>query len=314
MSSEEIEKQASKQLADIAGEMMRENKNKRRWRLFFLLIFLTYFIGLGYIALSESNILDKALEKKSSFVAEVVLSGTVAIDGDINYDNSAELLEEAFAEPNAEAIILRLNSSGGSPVQAHRIYNTINRLKAHFKKKVYVVIEDICASACYLIASSADEIYADKSSIVGSIGVIISSFGVTEAAKKMGIERRVYTAGKFKNLLDPFDVENEAVNKHINDEILQKSHQAFIDDVKKGRGNRLKLDTPDLFSGLFWLGEKSHKIGLIDGIGDSYVVANDVIGIKDRVLFKQKKTLLEELIESSVRNVVMLTSPNFSLK
>ena len=300
---DKIEKQASEQLADIATEFVRQNRSKRRWMRFFLLLIAIYLGGLVYFTISQTDLIDDLLQKEKPFVAEVVLGGEVSSGGDIDYDNSTDLLEEAFSEAYAKAIILRLNSPGGSPVVAHQIYQAINRLKKHYKKKIYVVIEDICASACYLIATSADEIYADNSSIIGSIGVVISSFGAVDAMKKLGIERRLYTAGQYKGMLDPFSLENKKVNTHIQTEILDKSHQLFIDYVKQGRGKRLKVETPNLFSGLVWLGKKSQEIGLIDGIGDSYFVANKIIGIKERILFEPKKTLLQELTEANAKSL-----------
>ena len=303
MQDEKIEKQASVQLAQIAQEFVKQNRSKRRWSRFFLLIIVTYFGILGYVALNQSNVLDEVLKKEQPFVAEVLLVGTVIEGGEISYDSSVKLLEKAFNEPNAKAVILRLNSPGGSPVQAHKIYNAINRLTTHHDKKLYVVIEDICASACYLIASAADKIYADQSSIIGSIGVLISSFGATEAIKKLGISRRLYTAGQYKGMLDPFSNEDTTVNEHINSEVLTKSHQLFINYIKQGRGKRLNINEPNLFSGLVWLGQKSKEIGLIDDLGDSYFVANEIIGIKERILFEKEKTLLEQFTQSSVNGI-----------
>lgn len=303
MKNDDMEKQASEQLADIAGEFVKQNRSSKRWRRFFILIFVVYFGVLIYLGVSETGILGETLKKEQPFVAELSLSGEVSQDGDINYDDTVDLLESAFSEPNAKAIILRLNSPGGSPVQAHKIYTAINRLSKHYNKKLYVAIEDVCASACYLIASAADKIYADESSIVGSIGVVISSFGATKAIEKLGISRRLYTAGKYKGMLDPFSSEDKSVNQHIQREVLQKSHALFIDYIKQGRGDRLKTDTPDLFSGLIWLGVKSKEIGLIDELGDAYLIANKEIGIKTRILFEQEKTLLEELTQASASGV-----------
>ncbi len=305
---EKIEKQASEQLADIAGELVRQNRSRRRWSRFIFLIIVIYFGVLAYIGISESGIIDKILKKEKPFVAEVVLTGIIASDDKINHDDTVKLLENAFREPQSKAIILRLNSGGGSPVVAHQIYQAINRLKEHYNKKIFVVIDDICVSGCYLIASAADEIYADKSSIIGSIGVVISSFGVVNAMQKLGIERRLYTAGQYKGFLDPFSAEDTTITKHIQTEILDKSYRLFINYVKDGRGSRLKIDTPNLFSGLIWLGEQSKEFGLIDGIGDSYFVANNIIGIKNRVLFEPEKTLLEELTESHLNSILDYTN------
>lgn len=312
MQKEKIEKEASEQLADIATEFVRQNRSKRRWMRFFFLLITAYFVFLVYLAASETDLLSKFTQKGKPFVAEILLSGEVFQGGDIDYDKSVELLEKAFSHKHSKAVILRLNSPGGSPVVAHQIYQSIRRLSEHHNKKLYVVIEDICASACYLIASASHAIYANQSSIIGSIGVIIASFGAVDAIKKLGITRRLYTAGEYKGMLDPFSNESSVVNQHIKNEILAKSHQLFIDHVKKGRGSRLKVQTPDLFSGLVWLGQKSQEFGLIDGIGNSYFVASEIIGIKERVLFELEKTLLEELTQVNAKNLVQQISSRFN--
>jgi Periplasmic serine proteases (ClpP class) len=180
------------------------------------------------LGIEESGLLEETLKKESPFVAEVVLSGTIQTAGEINADDAMQLLDDAFKAKNSKAVILRLNSPGGSPVQSSQIYQGILRLKKQHDKKLYVVIDDVCASGCYYIAASADEIYADESSIVGSIGVVISGFGVVEAIKKLGIERRLYTAGKHKGLLDTFSNEDQLAIAHIKKNILDKSHQNFI--------------------------------------------------------------------------------------
>jgi protease-4 len=199
-----------------------------------------------------------------------------------------------------------MNSPGGSPVQSSRIYKAIVRFKKQFDKKIYVVVEDVCASGCYYIASAADEIYADESSIVGSIGVVMSGFGAVDAIEKLGIQRRLYTAGKYKGLLDPFSPENEKTIAHIQDNILDKSHQNFINAVKAGRGNRLS-DHKDLFTGLIWLGEDAKKLGLIEGIADANHIAKNIVGVESRILFEAEKTLLEQLTETSANpDVVQL--------
>jgi protease-4 len=247
------------------------------------------------------------------FVAEVLLSGVIQSAGGINADDAIELLQEAFKAENAKAVILRLNSPGGSPVQSSRIYKAINRLKAKFNKKLYVVAEDVCASGCYYIAAAADEIYADESSIIGSIGVVMSGFGVVDAMQKIGIERRLYTAGKNKGLGDMFLPEDEATINHIQTKILDKAHQNFINAVKKGRGNRLK-DNKDLFTGLVWLGQDAYDLGLIDGIGDANFVATKLVGVKTRVLYEEEKTLLEELTEVSAKNIALVIGNQFFSK
>ncbi|BBB22865.1 protease IV [Abyssogena phaseoliformis symbiont OG214] len=299
-----MKRTTDEQLADIAQEFVRQNKSKRRWRIIFGLLFIGYFSFVSYIGMSESGLLETVLKKESPFVAEVVLSGTIQSSGSIDADEAIELLRSAFESENAKAVILRINSPGGSPVQSSRIYKAIVRFKKQFDKKIYAVIEDVCASGCYYIVSAADEIYADESSIIGSIGVVMSSFGAVDAIKKLGIKRRLYTAGKYKGLLDSFSPEDEKTLIHIQTNILDKSHQNFIDAVKAGRGDRLSKHK-DLFTGLIWLGQDANKLGLIDGIADANYIAKHIIGIDSRILFEKEKTLLEQLTEASAKGVTL---------
>ncbi len=289
---------AEDQLADIAKELIKQNKKTARIKFILVIIILSYIIGITIFNIQQTNVIDDFIKQEQPFVAEVILTGIIADNGDINSDDTTELLEKAFSAKNSKAIILRLNSPGGSPVQSSQIYQNIIRLKNIYNKKIYVVIGDICTSGCYYIASSADGIYADKSSIVGSIGVIISSFGALGAMEKLGIKRRLYTAGKYKGMLDPFSPENSNVTAHIKEKILAISHKNFISDVITGRNGKLKKDD-DVFNGLIWLGNDAQKLGLIDGIGDSYFVANTIINIKARIKFEKPKTFIEQIISSS---------------
>ncbi len=310
-----MKRTSDEQLADIAQEFVRQNKSKRRWRIVFGLLFFGYLISVFYIGANKNGALDGMLKKETPFVAEVVLSGVIQSAGSIDADETIKLLRRAFESENAKAVILRMNSPGGSPVQSSRIYKAIVRFKKKFDKKIYVVVEDVCASGCYYIASAADEIYADESSIVGSIGVVMSGFGAVDAIEKLGIQRRLYTAGKYKGLLDPFSPENEKTIAHIQDNILDKSHQNFINAVKAGRGNRLS-DHKDLFTGLIWLGEDAKKLGLIEGIADANHIAKNIVGVEPRILFEAEKTLLEQLTETSAKSIALvigeqLTSQHF---
>lgn len=301
------ETQAIKELALISKELIKQNKSRRRWRIFLTLILLSYIGFITYVNIEETDMLDVAIKKEKPFAAEVILSGVIEQDGAISADESLKLLSKAFKDSNSKGVILRLNSPGGSPVQANKIYKGINILKKQYNKKLYVVIDDICVSGCYFIAAVADEIYADKSSIVGSIGVIMSSFGAVDAMKKLGIERRLYVAGEYKGFLDPFSKEDEKIVKHIKKEILDKTHTNFIAAVKNGRKNKL-VNNKDLFSGLIWLGDEGVKLGLIDGIGDANFVAIQKIGVKTRIEYKKEKTLLEELTTltaESMANIII---------
>jgi protease-4 len=304
-------KSAEQQLADIAGELIKQNKAASRRRLLIVLAVLIYFGVIASVGLNQSGLLDELIKQEEPFVAEVILSGTIAQGSEIDSDDATELLEEAFSHENSKAVILRLNSGGGSPVQSSKIYDNIKRLKELHKKKLYVVIEDVCASGCYYIASSADEIYANKSSIVGSIGVIMPSFGLNKAIEKIGVERRVYTAGENKALLDIFSPENKKDVEHIQEKVLTVAHNNFISDVKTGRGDKLK-DNKDIFSGLIWLAGDAQKLGLIDGLGDAYFVANEIIKINNRVKFEKAKTLIEELTQASMGFI--LNNTHFKLQ
>lgn len=306
-------KTAEQQLVDIAGELIKQNKRTSRRRMLIAVIVLLYFGVIIFVGINQSDIVGGFIQQKSPFVAEISLSGTIAADENINNEDTTKLLKEAFSAANSKAVILHLNSGGGSPVQSSRIYNNINRLKKTYNKKLFVVIEDICTSGCYYIAAAADEIYADKSSIIGSIGVIMPSFDLTGAIDKLGIKRRLYTAGKYKGLLDMFSAEDKFVTKHIQEKVLNTSHQNFISDVKKGRGNRLTNDKK-LFSGLIWLGKDAKKLGLIDGLGDAYFVANEIIGINNRVKYETKKTLLEEFTTFSFNKLFSIFNQQLNTK
>jgi protease-4 len=297
LKNNDIEKQAVIQLADISKQLLKQNRSQSRWRRISALFIFGYLGFMLYLGFSSATSIEDITKKEKPFIAEISLSGVISQAGDIDSDEVYDLLKEAFEHQNSKAVILRLNSPGGSPVQSNRINNAINVLRKRYKKKLYVVMEDICASGCYFIAAAADEIYADESSIIGSIGVIMSGFGVTDAMEKLGIKRRLYTAGKYKGLLDPFSPEDSFAVKHIRTEILAKSHQNFINVVKKGRGAKLK-ENENLFSGLVWLGKESIELGLIDGIGNSLTIANK-LKIKNIVRFEKPRTLLEEFIQSS---------------
>ena len=205
-------------------------------------------------------------------------------------------MRKAFEEEKAKALILRINSPGGSPVQSGYVYDEIVRLRdKHPEKKVYAVIADIGASGAYYIAAAADEIFADKASLVGSIGVTASGFGFVDTMDKLGVERRVYTAGEHKSFLDPFLPVNEK-EVGIWQEVLDGTHQQFIRQVEKGRGDRLKKDNNLLYSGIVWNGEQALEMGLVDGLGSSSYVAREVIGHKDIVNYTVKPNPFDELV------------------
>ena len=262
-------------ISKLAFAAVQEQRRSRRWGIFFKSIFFIYLLVLLITAFSSSNNVS-GIGKNASHTALVEVQGVIADGAEASADNLIKGLRAAFEAPKSKAIILRINSPGGSPVQAGYVYDEIKRLrKLHKNKKVYAVVSDMCASGGYYIAVAADEIYVDKASIVGSIGVLMNGFGFTEAMKKVGVERRLYTAGTSKGFLDPFSEVKEKDKQHIQT-LLGTIHQQFIDTVKEGRGKRL-VDDEKLFTGLVWTGEESVELGLSDGLGSSSFVAREII-------------------------------------
>ena len=262
-------------ISKLAFAAVDEQRRARKWSIFFKALFFVYLLVLFIMAMSSSDGSNN-LGKATAHTALVEVNGVIADGAEASADNIIQGLRAAFKEPKAKAVILRINSPGGSPVQAGYVYDEIKRLRAtHKDKKVYAVISDMCASGGYYIAVAADEIYADKASIVGSIGVLMNGFGFTKAMEKVGVERRLYTAGTSKGFLDPFSEVKPSDKKHIQT-LLGTIHKQFIDTVKEGRGDRL-VDDEKLFTGLIWTGEESVALGLTDGLGSSSFVAREII-------------------------------------
>ena len=265
----------------LAFAAINEQRRSRRWGIFFKSLFFIYLFVLLFYVPSEWG--ERAI-KAGRHTALVELDGVIAANSKANADNLVAGLRAAFKDKKTAGVILRINSPGGSPVQAGYVYDEIKRLrKEHPKIKLYAVVTDICASGGYYIAAAADEIYADKASIVGSIGVLMDGFGFVDSLKKLGIERRLMTAGKHKGIMDPFSPLKKDEVKHVQG-LLNKVHEQFIASVKAGRGDRLQ-DSPDLFSGLFWNGEEAVQLGLVDGLGSSSYVARELIGEENIVDF-----------------------------
>lgn len=280
-------------LEKLVQSTLKEQRSARRWGIFFKLAFLGYLLLILY-TYWPGQFVDESLAGRHT--ALINIDGVIADDRDASADYIIESLREAFENRNAAAIVLRINSPGGSPVQAGYINDEIARLRGkHSDKKVYAVITDICASGGYYIAAGADEIYADKASIVGSIGVLMDGFGFVNTLDKLGVERRLITAGEHKGFMDPFSPLNPDDEQHIRS-MLTEIHQQFIDTVKKGRGDRLK-DDPSLFSGLVWTGEDSLKLGLIDGLGSTSYVAREVIGAEDIVDYTYQPPYFQRFAE-----------------
>ena len=258
----------------LAFAALNEQRRSRRWNIFFKTLFIAYLF-LIFFALYLPQETGPGI-KVGKHTALVDFSGMIAANTEANADNLVGGLRAAFEDKNTVGVILRINSPGGSPVQAGYVYDEILRLREKYPDtKLYAVITDMAASGGYYVAAAADEIYADKASVVGSIGVLMNSFGFVDAMDKLGVERRLYTAGDHKGMLDPFSKEKPSDVAHLKS-MLNKIHQQFIDAVKFGRGDRLS-DDPKIFSGLFWTGEESLELGLVDGLGSSSYVAREII-------------------------------------
>jgi len=276
----------------LAFAAINEQRRSRRWNIFFKSLFFIYLIGIFYLY-TPSDTKDL---KSGPHTALVDISGPIADDAAANANSIAGGLRDAFKHKNTKAIVLRINSPGGSPVQAGYINDEVYRLKEKYPDiPVYAVVTDMCASAAYYIAVSADKIYANKASIVGSIGVLMNGFGFEGTMEKLGVERRLMTAGENKGFLDPFSPVSDTNKKHMQS-LLDNVHTQFIDVVKKGRGDKL-VDNPDIFSGLFWSGDKSLELGLIDGLGSAGFVAREVIGEENIVDFTPRPNYLDRFAE-----------------
>jgi len=258
----------------IAMESLVQQKISRRWSVLFKLVSLIYVGWILFFVLTSSN---NSTMASGDFTALITLNGEIGFDSEISAINVKSSLKEVYENPGTKALILAINSPGGSPVQSGIINNEINRYKAlHPQIPIYAVIEDICASGGYYIAVAADKIFVDKASIVGSIGVLMNGFGFDKAIKNLGIERRLLISGENKAILDPF-LPVQPKQKAFMQNLLKEVHNQFIEVVKKGRGDKL-APNPEIFSGLFWSGESAINLGLADGYGDIDLVAREIVG------------------------------------
>lgn len=291
-------------LQRLAYGALEEQRRNRRWGIAIKLFFLAYLL-LIYFTMQSG--LEPGEHRTGKHTAVVDLEGVIAADSAANADDVIEGLREAFKDKNTAGVILRINSPGGSPVQSGYINDEILRLREkHEDIPLYAVVGDICASGGYYVAAAADEIYADKASIIGSIGVLMDGFGFTDAMKKLGIERRLMTAGENKGFLDPFSSLRKEHEMHVK-ELLNNIHKQFIDTVKEGRGARLK-ESPELFSGLIWTGEQSVELGLIDGLGSADYVARELIGAKRMVNYTPQPDFFDRFADRlgvSMANTLM---------
>ena len=279
-------------LERIALAAVNEQRAARRWRIFFRFLFLGVLIVVAWAVLDFSG--EKVATSSGRHTALVTLDGEISSDTNANAEDIDAALASAFDDAGTAGVVLRCNSPGGSPVQAGIIYREIRRLRAKYPSiPLYVVVSDMCASGGYYAAAAADKIYVDKASIVGSIGVLMDGFGFTGLMDKLGIQRRMRTSGENKGFYDPFSPDTPKMDEHAQ-KMLDEIHAQFIDAVKQGRGKRLQ-ESPDIFSGLFWTGEKSVELGLADGFGDTDYVAREIIKAPDVVDYTVKESITDRV-------------------
>ena len=295
----------------IALSAIQEQRRARHWGIFFKLLLFIYLFALLFIWLGWTGKKETSAGKHTALVE---VRGVIGPESAASADNVVSGLQDAFKDKRTQGVILRINSPGGSPVQAGHINDEIRRLRAKYPNiPVYAVVEEICASGGYYVAVAADQIYVDKGSIIGSIGVLMDGFGFTGLMDKLGIERRLLAAGRNKGFLDPFSPIRDDQEKYA-ETMLTEIHQQFITVVRQGRGKRLK-ETPELFSGLLWVGTRSVELGLADALGSVDSVAREVIKAEDIVDFTPRENIAERvarrfgaaMAESLVR--VMTTMP-----
>jgi len=280
-------------LEKLAFASLEESRKARRWGIFFKL-FIAVYLVIVLLIMQSGTWGEKALA--SRYTALVELDGEISAESVANADNIIRGLRDAFEDKAAVGVILQANSPGGSPVQSAYIYDEILRLRdKHPDKSLYAVIGDMCASGCYYAVAAADKIYASPASIVGSIGVLMDGFGFVDGMKKLGIERRLLTAGENKGILDPFSPLDSKSRRHAQ-KMLDEIHMQFIDAVKQGRGDALKPNK-EIFSGLFWSGTKAKELGLVDEYGSAGSVARDVIGAEEIVDYTVRENLFNRLAD-----------------
>ena len=277
-------------LEKLAFASLNEQKATRRWKTFVRLSWLAFFIILVWMALHRGA---PASDTTAPHTAVVEIKGEIAAGADASAEFVNAALKAAFEDDGAKAVVLLINSPGGSPVQAGMMNDEIRRLKAKHKKPVYAVVEETCASAAYYIAVAADQIFVDKASIVGSIGVLMDGFGFTGLMDKLGVERRLLTAGENKGFLDPFSAQTDK-QRAFAQAMLNQIHQQFIGVVKAGRGTRLK-ETPEMFSGLFWTGQQAIELGLADQLGTLEYVAREIVKTEDIIDYTRRDNVAERL-------------------
>lgn len=303
----------------LAFAALREQRRTRVWGIFFkflafVYLFMLLFMATDWFGNSATWFGDSATGVSGKHTAVIDLDGMIMPDSLSNADNINASLRSAFKDEGTQGVILRINSPGGSPVQAGYINDEIGRLRAEYPDiPLYAVIGDICASGGYYVAAAADKIFVDKASLVGSIGVLMDGFGFTGTLDKLGVERRLLTAGEHKGFLDPFTPVDPKQLEHATD-LLGEIHEQFIRVVQQGRGDRLK-DTPEIYSGVIWTGQKSIELGLADAMGSAEYVAREVIEAEDIVNFSTRESLIDRFAKRfSEVSLAILKGNSWSLR
>lgn len=297
-------------LEQLAFAAINEQKTARRWGIFFKLLTFGYLAAVLIVAVAPG--VENGIQSDKPLVAVVDVQGMIAEGEQANADSIIEGLRDAMKDKNTKGVILNINSPGGSAVQAAYVYDEIRRQKAaHPDLPIYSVVGDVCASGGYYIAAASDKIFVSPASIIGSIGVIMNGFGFSQVLEKLGVERRLLTAGEHKAMLDPFSPANDLETKHMQG-MLDEVHQQFIRAVREGRGDRLK-ETPDMFSGLVWSGESGVKLGLADGFGSVDSVAREQLNSDEKVNFTPKQQLLDRLTGKFAASFAHSFASHFSL-
>ena len=279
-------------LEKLVFASLAEQKLARRWKLWGRLSWMGLLLGLVWIMIDFGG---PAKHTAKPHTAVIEIKGEIASGSEASAELLVAAIRSAFEDEAAQAVVLLINSPGGSPVQAGIVNDEIRRLKAKHSKPVYAVVEEVCASAAYYIAAGADNIYVDKASIVGSIGVLMDGFGFTGLMDKIGVERRLMTAGENKGFLDPFSPQTEK-QRVFAQAMLDQIHKQFIDVVKEGRGKRLK-ETPEMFSGLFWNGQQAVDLGLADQLGNLDFVAREVVKAEELIDYTRRDNVAERLVK-----------------
>ena len=278
-------------LRDLLTEQLKVSRANRRWRWLRFISFSAAVVAAVWCVMKDGA---QPVMQSASHTAVVTVSGVISSDGEANAEDINQALRAAFEDEGAKAVVLLINSPGGSPVQAGIVSDEMLRLKAIYKKPLYAVIEETGASAAYYIAASADDIFVDKASVVGSIGVLMDGFGFTDLMQKLGIERRLMTAGENKGFLDPFSETTPRQKAHVQ-RVLNQIHAQFIEVVRAGRGTRLQ-ETEDTFSGLFWTGEQAVELGLADQLGGLDYVAREVAQAPEIIDYTLRENVAERLV------------------